>query len=214
MGEPQAKLSLSLAQEPTLDQIRPKTRILFIDDEKFAVVENLIAHGWTQTKRIKDIDNMNHPDITGTDIFFVDIQGVGIKMRFDDEGLGLARALKNTFPAKVVILYSAQKDGDRFDKTLSIVDDKIRKNADTYEFVQITERWAKEIFSPSQAIERIQYIIKKESGKNVSLEAIHNALEGPFSKTAQPDTLSNALDISAKTADIIASIVTIFNSKP
>jgi len=62
-----------LSYEPTMEQIRPKTKILFVDDEKFAVVDNLINHGWTQTKRVKDIENINHPDIQSSDIFFVDI---------------------------------------------------------------------------------------------------------------------------------------------
>jgi len=63
----------------------------------------LVNHGWTQTKRVKDIENINHPDIQSSDIFFVDIQGVGRKLGFSDEGLGLARALKDTYPSKIVM---------------------------------------------------------------------------------------------------------------
>jgi hypothetical protein len=206
------KQNYVLPQEPSIDQIRPRTRILFVDDEKFAVVENMVNNGWTQAKRIKDVDNLNHPDIQNTDIFFVDIQGVGRKLNFIDEGLGLARALKETYPSKIVILYSAQTQGDRFDKTLSIVDDTIRKNADTYEFIRLTEQWSKEIFSPSRAIERAQDIIKKETGRNVTYNEIEKVMSQQYndSSSITPDSLSKILDISKATAETIAAIVSIF----
>lgn len=207
------KQMYTLPDEPSIEQIRPRTRILFIDDEKFAVVENMINNGWTQTKRIKDIDNLNHPEIQNIDIFFVDIQGVGRKLNFTDEGLGLARALKDTYPSKVVILYSAQTQGDRFDKTLTIVDDTIRKNADTYEFIRLTEQWSKEIFSPLRAMERAQHIIKKETGKHVSTEDIEKVLAHQHNNASiNADTISKILDISKATAETIAALVSIFKS--
>ncbi len=76
----------------------------------------------------------------------------------------------------------------------------------------MTERWSKEIFSPSQAIERIQFLIKKESGKVINQSTIQKALTEQYSKNPSSETLSKALDITAKTADIIASILTAINS--
>ena len=205
------KSVLTLPQEPSIEHIRSKTKILFIDDEKFAVVENMVNNGWTQAKRVKDVENLNHPEIQNIDIFFVDIQGVGRKLGFTDEGLGLARALKDMYPSKIVILYSAQTQGDRFDKTLSIVDDTIRKNADTYEFIRLTEQWSKEIFSPSRAIERTQDIIRKETGRSISLKDIENIFTQQHNnKNLNAENISKILDITKATAETVAAIASIF----
>lgn len=66
-----------------------------------------------------------------SDIFFVDIQGVGKKLDFQDEGLGLANALKN----KKVVIYSAENRGDRFHEA----DDSLPKNAEPFQFQQTIE---------------------------------------------------------------------------
>ena len=194
-------------QEPSLDALKKRITILFVDDEKFTVVENLISNGWTQTKHVKDIQNLDSPEVHATHIFFVDIQGVGRKLNFSDEGLGLARALKEKFPSKIVIIYSAQQEGDRFDKTFAIVDDSIRKNADTYEFIRITEQYSKELFSPLRAISRIQQLIKDETGSIVPVEQIERALFSKRNEAVDTGSISSALDVSAKLAEAISSII-------
>lgn len=74
-----------------------------------------------------------------SDIFFVDIQGVGKKLDFQDEGLGLANALKNKYPNKKVVIYSAENRGDRFHEALKKADDSLPKNAEPFQFQQTIE---------------------------------------------------------------------------
>lgn len=124
-------------------EVMALTKILFIDDDtSFKVVKILKNTGWINTKITKDIMNLNDRQVLETDIFFVDINGVGIKLKFKDEGLGLALALKKTFPEKIVVIYSTVDSGDRFHEALRIADDTLSKQADPYEFITIVTNYA------------------------------------------------------------------------
>lgn len=117
-------------------------RILFIDDDlKFKVVNILKKAGWIHTKTVKDIDSTDCDDAQEADIFFVDIQGVGIAMGFRDEGLGLALALKKKYPNKKVVIYSAEQAGTRFHPAFNAVDYQLSKDADPYEFQNLVEEY-------------------------------------------------------------------------
>ena len=118
-------------------------RILFIDDNHtdFRMVSILKKAGWTNTKAIKDLTDLDDKKAREASIIFVDINGVGTQM-FEDQGLGLAAALKDRYPKKTIILYSAEPTGDRFDKKLKKVDDSLPKNAEPYEFISLIEQYS------------------------------------------------------------------------
>ena len=78
-------------------------------------------------------------EITEANILFIDIQGVGKELNFQEEGLGLASALKERYPMKKIIIYSAETKGDRFNKILTQVDYFLAKNSDSYEFQKLVE---------------------------------------------------------------------------
>lgn len=117
-------------------------RILFIDDNHndFKMVSILKKAGWTNTKAIKDLTDLDDQKAREASIIFVDINGVGTQM-FEDQGLGLAAALKDKYPDKTIILYSAEPTGNRFDKKLRKVDDSLPKNAEPYEFISLIEQY-------------------------------------------------------------------------
>jgi len=127
-------------QFQTVFEAQNRIKILFVDDDtKFKVVNILKSAGWKNTRIIKDISNLDARDIQETDIFFVDIQGVGKKLLFQDEGLGLANALKNKYTDKKVVIYSAVSSGDRFHEALNKADGRLSKNADPFQFQQLIE---------------------------------------------------------------------------
>jgi len=120
-------------------------QILFIDDQKFKTVDNLKAAGFPNCKSTKDVKDLNHIDVNNSDIIFVDINGVGQTLFPKDQGLGLAEALKNRYPQKYIVIYSAEEQGDRFHKALKKVDNTLSKNADPYEFINIIENYCNEV---------------------------------------------------------------------
>lgn len=128
-----------------LQALKDKTRILFIDDDdKFKVVKILKSSGWIHTSLTKDLGNLDQNNVTQATILFVDIQGVGLKLGFSDEGLGLAKALKERYSEKFVIIYSSQTQGDRFHEALRLADESLEKNADPYQFQQLVEKFARQ----------------------------------------------------------------------
>jgi hypothetical protein len=127
-------------RDKKIEDLRSKVSILFIDDDvKFKVVSILKNAGWQQTKIIRDLKNLNDPSILNAHIVFVDIQGVGKLMHFPDEGLGLAASIKEKYPEKKMIIYSADSEGNRFHKAFRSADDQISKNAVPYEFESVIE---------------------------------------------------------------------------
>lgn len=114
--------------------------VLFIDDDiKFQVVNILKRNGWTNTKIIKDVASLEQPEVASADIFFVDIQGVGVSLGFKDQGLGLVIALRKKYPTKKIVIYSAE-NANAFHAAFGQANERISKDADPYEFMEAVER--------------------------------------------------------------------------
>jgi hypothetical protein len=122
------------------ENMKATTRILFVDDNhtEYRNVSILKKAGWTKTKSVKDITDLDSSVVTEADIIFVDINGVGLEL-FEDQGLGLASALKKKYPNKKIVIYSAETTGDRFHRALREVDHCLPKNADAYQFMNLIE---------------------------------------------------------------------------
>lgn len=139
-SETETKLSSDQIKNLEDERLKEKTRILFVDDEhtKFKMVSILKKAGWKNTKSIKDIIDLDDLKAKEADFIFVDINGVGTSL-FEDQGLGLASALKKKYPKKIIVLYSDETTGDRFHKALREVDDCLPKNAEPYQFINLIE---------------------------------------------------------------------------
>lgn len=131
------------ATENRLANAKANTHILFIDDDiKFKVVDILKTAGWHYTTIVKDITSLDETIVQQSQIFFIDINGVGKKLGFKDEGLGLALALKTSYPNKKVVIYSADTKAERFHEAWKRADEYLAKNADPYEFQQVVRQLA------------------------------------------------------------------------
>lgn len=145
---------LNTSQNPTTDSssienfsegsAKLQTRILFIDDNHtdYRMVSILKKSGWIHTKSVKDITDLDDPKVQEAQIIFVDINGVGLNL-FEDQGLGLASALKKKYPNKKVIIYSSETTGDRFHRALREVDGCLYKDAEPYQFINLIETFFK-----------------------------------------------------------------------
>lgn len=113
-------------------------QVLFIDDEKFPIVENLRSAGWS-VKRLSDITDLDHIEIKRAHIIFVDYKGVGKKMSPTEEGIGLIKALINKYKkSKRIILYSGH-GGFTLGEHLKAAHNQMTKNSDLYEFITMIE---------------------------------------------------------------------------
>lgn len=136
-----------LSREEIIDIMKSKVQILFIDDDKkFNVVKNLKDGGWKLTKTIEDIKTVDVPVVKNSYILFVDINGVGKMLHLEYEGLDLALMLKQRYPDKKVIIYSANKNSNSFHEAWSVCDYRLEKNALPYHFQSLVESYSIELF--------------------------------------------------------------------
>ena len=136
----------SSKRQGLLDELRKKTYILFIDDDKnFAVVNILKQSGWKNTKTIVDIKTLDILQIREADIIFIDINGVGKLLKLENEGLDIALMLKRKYPNKKVIIYSANRKHDNFHEAWSLCDYKLEKNALPFDFINLVENYSIEL---------------------------------------------------------------------
>ncbi len=132
----------------TINGIRAQTNILFIDDDKkFKIVSILKKAGWKNTSFFPDPDvtDINAEKIRNAHIIFVDIKGVGTTM-YDNEGLDLVVDLKNKYPEKKVVIYSAEQEHSVFHKAINMADDRISKNSQPAVFVSVIETLSEKIW--------------------------------------------------------------------
>jgi DNA-binding NarL/FixJ family response regulator len=193
-------------KERNLDEIKSICRILFIDDKAFPLIDILKTAGWIGTKRIKDADSLEQIEIREAHILIVDIQGVGKKLKFKDEGLGLILALKSRYPNKKIIVYSAEDQGkiQAFHAGIDAADKRLSKNSDPYEFQVVIESYAKEAFSLAECVKRIQTQILAEFGSSLdtekiiaNLNKINNKEDYSIQNISKVFNLQNASNISS-----------------
>jgi len=194
-----------------LNEIKNACRVLFIDNEKFKTVDRLrLNDGWRNTEWIKDVESFDQPEIVNAHVIFIDIQGVGKKLCPNDEGLGLIIAIKERYPDKKVIMYSAEKQGkiDGLHKAADIVDGRLRKTADHYEFQKKLEKMAQETFCLEYYTSRIQKILLNEFGINMAAEDIEQNIVKIVSAKDKNKAIAEYFNIS--NISDIAQIIQLF----
>lgn len=197
--------------ERNIEEIKGICKIIFIDDKAFPVIDILKNSGWICTRRLKDIDSLDQVEIKESHILFVDIQGVGRKLKFQDEGLGLIVALKHKYPSKKVVAYSAEDQGrvEAFHKGINLADSRLSKSADPYEFQFLVERLAKETFSLNECVERIKTEITRQFGVNYNSEEVIKSLNKVYIKNEYSvDYISKVFNL--QNAASVASIIQLF----
>jgi hypothetical protein len=132
--------------EDFIEHLKRKLKILFIDDDSdFNIVKILKSSGWSKTSSIVDVKNLNMSSVKDSDILFIDIRGVGKAMNLQGEGLDLALIIKQRYPEKKVVIYSANPSSNSFHDAWKIIDDRLMKNALPIEFENIIIEYGKKI---------------------------------------------------------------------
>jgi hypothetical protein len=138
-------------REFIINAMKSKVRILFIDDDgNFNVVKILKDSGWRLTKTQTDIRSLDLPIVIDAHILFIDINGVGKMLALQYEGLDLALMLKQRYPSKKVIIYSANKLSNSFHQAWDKCDYKLEKNALPYQFQSLVEEFSIDIYQSRQ----------------------------------------------------------------
>lgn len=119
-------------------------QILFIDDQKFDNISVLKKAGWQNTKSIKDVKSLDCPEILNADVIFVDNNDVGKCLFPKEQGLGVAYHIKESFPDKCVVLYSAQPQ--QLNEAMNKLNAVLDKSAEPYQYISIIEDYINESY--------------------------------------------------------------------
>lgn len=139
---------INIPREALIDSLKSQVKILFIDDDKkFNVVKILKDSGYKNTTSVVDIKNLDEPLVKEANIYFIDINGVGKLLKCENEGLDLALMLKQKYPTKKIVIYSANKINNAFHEAWDKCDFKLEKNALPYQFQLLVEKYTLELFS-------------------------------------------------------------------
>lgn len=112
--------------------------ILFIDDQNFDYIRNLKKAGYNNVKKVTDVKKIDCAEIINAHVIFVDVNGVGLNLFSKEQGLGIAKAIKQKYGnSKKVYLYSAQHQALSLD--FNMLDGVLSKNADPYEFINLID---------------------------------------------------------------------------
>lgn len=126
-------------QRLSLQEIKNRAHVLFVDDKRFDVVDRIKDDGWS-VDTIKDIKNLSDNKVVRATVIFVDYKGVGQHLSPKEEGLGLIKALKNTYPKKRVIFYSGYTEFSLDELHGNIADDVLPKNSEPFVYIEKIER--------------------------------------------------------------------------
>ena len=124
--------------------LKLKLQILFIDDERFKMIDNIKKAGWQNVMYKKDITDLDDSSIKKSHIVFVDINGVGQNLFPTNQGIGLAAAIKNKYPKKQVCIYSAEPH--MLDPDLKKIDYTLQKNAEPIQFYNFIDEYGQKCF--------------------------------------------------------------------
>ena len=193
-----------------IDELKNVVKILFVDDTSIPKAKQLQEkEGWKNVTKIKDVNALSQSEIKEAHIRFLDIQGVGKSMGFKDEGLGLIVALKEKYPDKKIVMYSAESQGhiDAFHKAADLVDGRLRKGADLYEFSSTTERLAQEAFCFDNCVRHICEVLRKELKIELTQTEVEQIVNRIYDEDLYTDPSSIAQAFNLSNVGSVASII-------
>ena len=198
----------------TIEQLKNSVNILFVDNEVFNLTPELKdKEGWRRLSVVPDISSLSQKELIDAHILCIDIQGVGKELGFNDEGLGLIVAIHEKYPEKKIIMYSAEAQGqiDAFHPAEGIVDERLRKSANRYQFETTIERLAQEAFCLDSCALTIKRVFSRELNVELSQEEIITAIEKLYSK-GKFDNNSICKAFNLNNVGSVASIISLLMS--
>ncbi len=149
---------IELNLQPKLDIDRKKYKILVIDDEGFAQREGLIKLGYKDIEVKYKYENME--EFSAYNIIFCDINGVATEIDPYFQGAALAKKIKEMYPDKFVIIFSALDQSLDFYPYYSSVDATIIKNLNSNQFSEKLDEYISAINDPKYKWNSIKKILE------------------------------------------------------
>ena len=153
-------------KEITLSKLKREVDILIIDDEDFPLLDDLKKHEFNIEYK-QDITTLK--DVEPYPIVLCDIHGVGKFLGSDKEGAYLVSKIKEKYPSKIVISYTADTTAPSVQKYLHCADNVMAKGTSIEDWAELLNGSVKKIANPVHVWKKLQTDLLKE---NVSTREI------------------------------------------
>ena len=124
---------------------KKNVKILFLDDEGYDL-EPLQGLGYIDVNKKYKHEKMDEYAIY--DIIFCDVNGIAVEVDPELQGAMLAKKIKETYPEKIVVIFSAKKHSLEINKLHDYVDDIIPKNVAPSEISEKIDSYIDKINDP------------------------------------------------------------------
>ncbi|MBS6477818.1 MAG: response regulator [Firmicutes bacterium] len=153
-------------KDVTLKLLKRDTKILIIDDGEFIFLDLLRKNGYNIEHK-KDISSVL--DVAAYHIIFCDVRGVGKDLSGKFEGAHLVRLIKNEYPEKMVISYSAIGYDSTYEEYLSFADGRISKGSSIEDWSSCIDEYIKKIADPKYIWENTRSRLEKEGVPTIKI---------------------------------------------
>lgn len=187
---------------------KKNVKILFVDDEGYdtELLQNL---GYLDIQKMYKYDKEDKMDnFEKYDIIFCDINGIAKDLGPVYQGAALAKLIKQTYPEKIVVIFSAKEQFLTFNKYYDYVDDVIFKNLPPAELASKIDQYINKMINPIDFWNNIKNQLLKQDirAKDVSrLE--HYYVKSIIDKKSY---ISNIEEIGKE--EILSTATTIINA--
>ena len=207
MWNPLARQKSKWFEHKSLSEIKHLARILVIDDREPKLVEDLTKEGW-RVNYIADLSSYDSTPLIDSHVICLDIMNVGKELRCDS-GLGLVKGIKGKYPEKKILLYSSVQAHNIFDDAIDMVDKRLFKDGQPYQFVKAVEDLAYEVFDWNKCINQVYLKYKNEFGISVSYEEFEKKLRKAVSTNGEIDIdeIAKFTVVALKVASGIAALI-------
>lgn len=193
----------------TLAEVKDLTRILVIDDRKPQLVDDLQREGW-RVKYLPDLESYHATDLVDSHIVCLDILGVGSNLRCVS-GLDLVQGIKCEYPEKKILLYSSVQAHNIFDTSIDLVDRRLFKDGQPYQFIKAVEELAFQAFDWAQCARAIYDRFRSEFSIQLTFEEFEKRLQSSLSSsgTINIEKLAKNTTLTLTMAEGIAKLLKI-----
>jgi len=193
-------------REKSLAEIKDLSRILIIDDRRPHLVDDLKGEGW-RVNYVEDLESYHSTDLVDSHVICLDILEVGKKLRCEN-GLELVKGIKGEYPEKKILLYSSVPSHNIFDLSIDLVDKRILKDGQPYQFIHAVEELSYQVFDWKHCVKDIFERYKSEFGTELSLQDFELKLQNSISSDGTVDVkkISKYIVVSLQIGNAIAKL--------
>lgn len=207
-------LTIASVEEQRIDSKikipREQIKVCVIDDEGFDM-NTLYDLGYKNIRKKIQFENMD--EYQEFDIILCDVEGIGVTVDAEKQGLAVAEQIKNVYPEKVVLLYSG-KNIETFGEMPDILDGYLRKQTSMSELAKTLDAFYAQSINPINVWEktRNEMIKNKISTKTIAFledrfcKALLEKDDYLYCMTKENDDVFSAENIG-KYIDILIKVV-------